>query len=83
MMNPKATEQHYTIQQVADMWGVSTATVRRLFEDAPGVLKISMPRLLKNHRKPKPHALLRIPAFSRLWYTVLVHDFYETTSLVF
>lgn len=40
---------------------MSADTVRRLFEDAPGVLKISMPRLLKNQRKHQPHVLLRIP----------------------
>lgn len=58
----QATEQHYTVQQVAAMWGISDLTIRRLFEDDPAVLKISQPRLLKNVRKNKPHVLLRIPA---------------------
>ena len=59
----QAFEQHYTVQQVAELWGVSEATVRRLFEDAEGVLKISMPRVLKiSARKHKPHVLLSIPA---------------------
>ena len=42
------------------MLRLSDATVRRLFEGQPGVLGISMPRLLPN-RKHKPHTLLRIP----------------------
>lgn len=55
-----ATEQHYTPQQVATMWGISADTVRRLFEDDPAVLKISMPNLLVRKRRPK--ISLRIPA---------------------
>jgi hypothetical protein len=56
-----ATEQHYSVQQVAEMWSVGEATVRRIFEDQPGFLKISMPQLVRN-RKHRPHVLLRIPA---------------------
>src|SRR5664280_2659572 len=54
-------EQHYTPRQIADLWSVSEATVRRLFEDDPAVLKISMPHLLQNRRR-KPRVSLRIPA---------------------
>lgn len=61
-MEGSASEQHYSPQEIAALWGMSADTVRRLFEDAPGVLKISMPRLLKNQRKHRPHVLLRIPA---------------------
>ena len=57
-----AIEQHYSIQQVAELWGVSADTVRRLFEDEAGVLKIAMPSVSKRIRKHKPHVLLRIPA---------------------
>ena len=59
-----ATEQHFTVKQVAQLWNVSQATVRRLFEDDPGVLKISMPSLLNRPRKHKPHVRLSIPASS-------------------
>ena len=54
-------ERHCSVQEVAGAWRISDACVRRLFEDQPGVLHISMPRLLHN-RKHKPHVLLRIPA---------------------
>lgn len=55
-----AAERHYSVQEVAELWGVAQATIRRIFDDQPGVLRISMPRLQKN-RKHKPHVLLRIP----------------------
>jgi len=56
----EAQEQHYTPRQVAEMWGISELTVRRLFEDDPSVAKISMPRLLKQ-RERAPRVSLRIP----------------------
>lgn len=58
----QATERHYTTREVAELWALSEYTVRKLFEDDPDVLKISMPRLLPNHRKTKPRVSLRIPA---------------------
>ena len=33
-------EQHFTPAQIAKQWGISVHTVRRLFADIPGVLKI-------------------------------------------
>ena len=48
-----AVEQHFTPAQVAQQWGVSTRTVRRLFANTPGVLKLGT--------KGK-HISLRIPA---------------------
>lgn len=56
-----ATEQHYSVREVAEMWHISEATVRRMFQNEPGVLPISMPQLVRN-RKHRPHVLLRIPA---------------------
>ena len=47
-----AVEQHFTPAQVAQQWGVSTRTVRRLFANTPGVLKLGT--------KGK-HVSLRIP----------------------
>lgn len=47
-----ASERHYSIQQIAELWGVSENTVRRSFEDYPGVLKIG----IRRHR-----VTLRIP----------------------
>jgi hypothetical protein len=33
-------EPHYTLAHIAEAWGVSTDTVRRMFEGEPGVLVI-------------------------------------------
>ncbi len=53
-----AEERHYTVQEIASAWRLSTMTVRRLFEDQPGVLKIDRRRLIGK----RPHVTLRIPA---------------------
>ena len=45
-------EQHFTPAQIAKQWGISAHTVRRLFADVPGVLKIG--------QKGK-HVSLRVP----------------------
>jgi AraC-like DNA-binding protein len=37
---PVALERHYTVAEVAQLWGVSKNTVRRVFKDVPGVLRI-------------------------------------------
>ena len=47
-------------RQVGEYLGVDESTVRKWFAHQPGVLKISMPRLLRN-RKHAPRTFLRIP----------------------
>jgi hypothetical protein len=37
-------DQHFTVAEVAAMWAVSVWTVRRLFSDVAGVLKIGCGR---------------------------------------
>jgi hypothetical protein len=56
-----ALERHYTVKQVAELWGVSENTVRTIFRDMPGVLKIANPRLLRRERKRAVPVSLRIP----------------------
>lgn len=58
-MSAPAVERHYTIQEIAELWKVSAMTVRRCFEDQPGVLKLSFGRRLAG--KGRPHVTLRIP----------------------
>jgi AraC-like DNA-binding protein len=55
-----ALEKHYTVEQVAEAWGVSTKTIRRHFQDMPGVLKLRAPSLLARRRRA-PRTTLRIP----------------------
>jgi hypothetical protein len=33
-------EKHYAPDELAELWGVSTETIRSIFRDEPGVLKI-------------------------------------------
>ena len=35
-----ALERHYRPKDLAELWGLDESTVRRLFQDVPGVLKI-------------------------------------------
>ena len=35
-----AFERHYRLKDLAELWGLDESTVRRLFQDEPGVLKI-------------------------------------------
>lgn len=65
-MNPAepstpATERHYTVQEIAQMWNVSSEKVRRMFRDVPGVLEIGFAGILPGKKK-RGHVTLRIPA---------------------
>jgi AraC-like DNA-binding protein len=50
-------ERHLSIGEIAQAWGVSPATVRRLFEREPGVLAVST----GNGRHKRRYTTLRIP----------------------
>lgn len=53
------TEPHYSIQQIGEMWNLDPTTVRRIFQDQPGVLKIPS-RLAR--RGKRHYITLRVPA---------------------
>lgn len=38
-----AFEKHYSVQQIAKLWGLSDDTIRRIFQNEPGVLKHGSP----------------------------------------
>ena len=52
-----ALERHYSVSEVAALWQLSEDTVRKLFRDHPGVIKIGAPE----SRKKRGYFLLRIP----------------------
>lgn len=54
--NSTHAELHYTVAEIASLWGMSSDTVRRLFIREPGVLVIQHPR-----RRTRPYKTLRIP----------------------
>lgn len=63
-----AVERHFILKEVATACGVSETTVRRMFEDQPGVLKITMPRLLAARKHSRaPSYLFRRRFFERLY----------------
>jgi hypothetical protein len=51
-------ERHYTPQEIADAWKLDTSTIRRIFQDRPGVLRIG-----KADRRDgkRDYVVLRIP----------------------
>ena len=59
MNNESLAERHYTPAEIAQVWQVSEATIRRLFADMPGVLKLSFSRPRSGRRA---YCTLRIPA---------------------
>jgi predicted transcriptional regulator len=52
-----ALEKHYTVAEVAGLWGLSEDTIRRLFRDDPAVLKIGA----GEKRYKRGYVVLRIP----------------------
>jgi hypothetical protein len=48
--------RHFSPLEIAELWGLSVDTVRRLFANEPGVLQISNPR-----RGRRNYATMRIP----------------------
>ncbi len=55
----RATELHYSVAEVAEMWNLSPSAVRRLFQREPGVLALGEPRPKFGRRRGK--VTLRIP----------------------
>jgi response regulator of citrate/malate metabolism len=52
-----AIERHYSVQEIAEMWNISTSTVRRIFRGQDGVLEIGA----EETRYGRPHRVMRIP----------------------
>lgn len=56
---PIEQEQHFNTAQIAKLWGISPWTVRRLFSNKPGVLKISLGEKKKARTLLIPARVLR------------------------
>ena len=52
-----ALEKHYTVAQIAELWGWSDDTVRRTFRNEDGVITIMHPE----RRGKRPYSKLSIP----------------------
>lgn len=55
--HPQPSERHYTPRQIAELWQLDTRTIRELFRDEPGVLKIGE----SGRRGRRDYITLRIP----------------------
>ena len=51
-------ERHYTPKELAEVWRLDESTIRRMFQDEPGVLKIGQ----TGRRSKRDYVTLRIPA---------------------
>ena len=51
-------ERHYSVKELAEMWGLSPAAIRRLFGNEPGVLRFGKEK--KGHQRD--YVTLRVPA---------------------
>jgi|SRR5580704_2553498 hypothetical protein len=50
-------EKHYSPDELASLWGVSVDSIRRIFRDEPGVLKMGD----KSPKHKRQYLTLRIP----------------------
>ena len=50
-------ERHYSVGEIAEIWGLSEKIIRRMFEDEEGVLKWGSPET----RRKRGYMTLRIP----------------------
>lgn len=55
--NEPVVERHYSPTELASAWGLSIETIRSIFRDEPGVLKIGKPRT----KYRRGYFTLRIP----------------------
>jgi len=57
LTNEMALEPHFSIQQIAEVWGLSESAVREIFRDEPGVFSVTRPK----SRYKRAYTTLRIP----------------------
>lgn len=55
----RASEPHYSVAEVAEMWKLSPNAVRKLFQNEPGVLALGKPR--PKFGRQRGYVTLRIP----------------------
>lgn len=58
LITPIITPLYLTPQQVAELWALDPASIRRIFKDEPGVLKFGNG---KSTYKKRAHTTMRIP----------------------
>jgi transcriptional regulator GlxA family with amidase domain len=56
-INDKAVERHYSAEEIGRLWRLSPRTVRRMFEQEPGILVFGNTGTMKRRR----YLTIRIP----------------------
>jgi hypothetical protein len=56
-VTPEVTEKHYSVSEVACLWGISTDLVRDIFRKEQGVLKFRRP----GTRTKRSYSTIRVP----------------------
>ena len=56
-----ALERHYSVSQIAELWGWSETKVREVFRDEPGVLQSQLRTLLRRRSGKRQNISLRVP----------------------
>jgi hypothetical protein len=54
---PLAFQKHYSVVELSKLWGFSQKTIRRLFADEPGIIKIAH----EETRHKRGYTSVRIP----------------------
>jgi hypothetical protein len=54
-------EPHFRVKQIAKMWGLSMAKVRRIFENEPSVIRVGEPSRRLGRKLKRRYFSLRIP----------------------
>ena len=52
-----ASERHYSVPELAALWGLSQDTIRSIFRGVPGILRIARPET----RRKRSYTTIRIP----------------------
>jgi len=54
---PAAAEPHYSAAELAAVWNLNVETIRRIFQDEPGIVVLQSPV----KRGKRPYKTIRIP----------------------
>jgi hypothetical protein len=57
MEEPAPAEQHFTAAEVAAIWNLNVETIRRIFQNEPGVMVLQSP----TKKGKRPYKTIRIP----------------------
>jgi hypothetical protein len=57
-----AFERHYTPQELAELWSLSSTKIRRMFQNEPGVMLVGEPSRRVGRALKRSYHTMRIPS---------------------